>query len=167
MSTKRILHVILILSILIVNIGCDQISKRIVRNKISPYETIQLLSNHVIITHVENSGAFLSLGNSLPKSAKNILLSLLPLTAVALGFIYILSRPAISNSILAGLCFVVGGGMGNIFDRVMYGSVTDFLHINFGFFQTGIFNMADVSIMAGVFIILIQSFYKRKFTQSD
>jgi signal peptidase II len=63
---------------------------------------------------------------------------------------------------LTGFCFVIGGGIGNVFDRIVYGSVTDFLHINFGFFQTGIFNLADLSIMTGVFIILLQSLFKRK-----
>ena len=51
-----------------------------------------------------------------------------------------------------GLCSVAGGGIGNIFDRVMYGSVTDFLYVRVGIFQTGIFNFADVSITAGVLL---------------
>ena len=51
---------------------------------------------------------------------------------------------------LIGLCFVIGGGVGNLFDRMVYGSVTDFLYLKFGVFQTGIFNMADVSIMTGM-----------------
>jgi signal peptidase II len=66
---------------------------------------------------------------------------------------------------LIGLCFVIGGGVGNLFDRILYGSVTDFLYVKFGIFQTGIFNMADVSIMAGLFIILLQVFMKRDRTQ--
>ena len=48
-----------------------------------------------------------------------------------------------------------------MYDRIIYGSVTDFLHIDFVIFQTGIFNLADVSIMAGMFLILIQSFRKK------
>ncbi|CAD5293424.1 Lipoprotein signal peptidase (fragment) [Imperialibacter sp. EC-SDR9] len=60
-----------------------------------------------------------------------------------------------------GICFMVGGGVGNIYDRLIYGSVTDFLHIDFVLFQTGIFNMADVSIMTGMFVILFDSYLKR------
>jgi signal peptidase II len=162
MTTNRLIKTILILSIVIINIGCDQVSKKIVRQNINPYQTIQLLSNHLTLTRVENTGAFLSTGDSLPKTAKNILLSLLPLLAIALGLIFILSKQNISNGMLAGFCFVIGGGIGNIFDRIMHGSVTDFLHIKFGGFQTGIFNMADMSIMVGVAIILIQSFFRKK-----
>jgi signal peptidase II len=64
---------------------------------------------------------------------------------------------------LAGFCFIIGGGIGNLFDRIFRGSVTDFLYIKFGIFHTGIFNLADVSIMSGMFIVLIQFFLKRKY----
>jgi len=49
-----------------------------------------------------------------------------------------------------------------LYDRVMHGSVTDFMHIDFIIFQTGIFNVADMSIMAGMFIIIIDSFLKSR-----
>lgn len=162
MTTNRSIKILLILLVIIVNIGCDQVSKKIVRNNVTPYETIHVISNRLTITNVENTGAFLSVGNTLPKSAKNILLSILPVLALGFGLLYVLSKHNIPNMMLLGFCFVIGGGIGNIFDRIAYGSVTDFLHINFGLFQTGIFNMADVSIMIGVFIILFQSIFKRK-----
>ncbi|MFA6946987.1 MAG: signal peptidase II [Pedobacter sp.] len=56
--------------------------------------------------------------------------------------------------LLTGWCFVIGGGIGNLYDRIVHGSVTDFLHLDLGVFQTGIFNMADVSIMLGMVLIL-------------
>ena len=62
---------------------------------------------------------------------------------------------------LIGLCFVIGGGVGNLLDRIVYGSVTDFLYLKFGIFQTGIFNMADVSIMTGMFLVFLQFFFKK------
>jgi len=52
----------------------------------------------------------------------------------------------------------VGGGIGNMFDRYLYGSVTDFLHIDLGWLRTGVFNMADVSVMVGTALILLHSF---------
>jgi len=62
---------------------------------------------------------------------------------------------------VVGMCFLIGGGIGNIADRMIYGSVTDFLHLTFGALQTGIFNMADVSIMMGILLILLDSCYNR------
>ena len=50
--------------------------------------------------------------------------------------------------------FVIGGGIGNLIDRIAYGSVTDFLLIKLGMFKTGIFNMADMSVTTGVLILL-------------
>jgi signal peptidase II len=162
MNTKGIFRTALILLIVVMNIGCDQVSKKIVRHYVAPYQNIVLLDNHLTVTNVENPGAFLSLGGSLSKPVKNILLILLPLVVLTLGLLYILTKQNISAKTLLGLCFIIGGGAGNIFDRVMYGSVTDFFHIKFGIFQTGIFNMADISVLAGILIILTDSLLKRK-----
>lgn len=162
MGSKNILKTVLMLGVIVINIGCDQVSKKMIRHSIHPYETIHFLQDHLTVTRVENSGAFLSAGDSLPKGVKQVLLSLLPLIAVTLGLFYVLSAPAIRGNILLGLCFVIGGGIGNLFDRIVHGSVTDFLHINFEIFQTGIFNLADVSIMTGMSIILLEFVFKRK-----
>ena len=61
-----------------------------------------------------------------------------------------------------GLAFIIGGGIGNIFDRIVYGSVTDFFHMDFVIFRTGIFNMADVSVMVGTSLLLVSTFGKKK-----
>jgi signal peptidase II len=94
------------------------------------------------------------------KTSKQIFLTLIPVIAMMLGLVYLLLKP-VSKNMLVGLCFVIGGGVGNLFDRILYGSVTDFLYVKFGFIQTGIFNLADVSIMAGMFLIFLQFFTRR------
>jgi signal peptidase II len=111
---------------------------------------------------VENTGAFLGVGDSLTGSARTILLNLLPLIAVLYGLYFILTRRDLDRITLSGLILIVGGGIGNLYDRIVHGLVTDFLFINFGLFQTGIFNIADMSIMAGVFMILVHSFFVKK-----
>ena len=75
---------------------------------------------------------------------------------------YIITRHSMSRLTMVGLCFIIGGGIGNVFDRIVYGSVTDFLHIKFGVFQTGIFNLADLSIVTGTIILLINYFLRKK-----
>jgi signal peptidase II len=162
MSRKRIIRIAIILTLLISNVSCDQISKNIVRNRIGDREEIALIHNYVTLTKVENSGAFLSLGNTLPESLRFILLSIMPLMILVYGLVFLFTKTSISRDTLIGLCFVIGGGLGNIYDRIVFGSVTDFLHIDFVIFQTGIFNMADVSIMVGMFWVLIHSFSKSK-----
>ena len=162
MPKSRLLRNLFIILILLVNIGCDQVSKKIVRENIKPDEMIFLVKNHVAITNVENSGAFLSTGTSLPITTKNVLLSVLPVIALTLGIFFVFSRTQLSTLSVAGFCFVIGGGIGNVFDRILYGSVTDFLHIDFGIFQTGIFNLADMSIMTGALLLVIQLLLPRK-----
>lgn len=154
---KRISHVFFILFIVFINIGCDQLSKKIVRKEISENEIIKLWDPHLTLMKVENTGAFLSFGNTFPDSIRFILFSILPSIALILAIIFLLSRTKVPKVFLVGVCFVIGGGAGNVYDRVLYGSVTDFLHIDFGFFETGIFNFADLSIMIGIAILLINS----------
>lgn len=163
MQTKGLFKLLLVILLITVNVGCDQVSKKIVRDKVTPLESISVIGSHLTLIRVENTGAFLSMGDELPATAKNILLSVLPLLVLAFIFIYAITKN-IAPTPLAGLCCIIGGGLGNIFDRVLYGSVTDFLHIDFGLFRTGIFNMADVSVMTGTLIILFHSFFKKKNT---
>lgn len=161
MEAKRLLRTLIILTILSSTISCDQISKNIVRQRMNYNEQIGFINNYLTITKIENTGAFLSVGNSLPQPLKLILLTIIPLIVLGLVLTYLLTSKSLSNITILGICFVVGGGVGNIYDRLMYGSVTDFLHIDFILFQTGIFNMADVSIMVGMVMIIIESYLGR------
>lgn len=158
MNKKGILRALLIVVTLIVNVGCDQISKAMVRNRIDENEQISVVNPYFTLMRVENEGAFLSLGDSLPKMARFILLALFPLAVLGFGIGYLFLKRNISKSVLLGFAFVIGGGMGNLYDRLVYGSVTDFMHMDFVIFKTGIFNMADVSIMTGIAIVLLGSF---------
>jgi signal peptidase II len=165
MITKNLLKAILIFGLITISIGCDQVSKTIIRERVHPYQMIQILNDHITLTRVENSGAFLSAGDALPNSLRHIFLMVVPLIALSLGLLYIFSKPLLSTNMLAGFCFIIGGGIGNLFDRIFRGSVTDFLYVKFGIFHTGIFNLADVSIMSGMFIILIQFLLKKKYNR--
>lgn len=157
MKLNRIFRTLLIVVILGSNIGCDQISKSVVRERIQIDQQFGFIDNHVLLMKVENPGAFLSLGDSLPRFLRILLLTIIPVIVLSLGFIYVLAKKTLSKGMVTGACFVIGGGVGNIYDRIVYVSVTDFLHIDFGIFRTGIFNMADVSILVGAFIIVLDS----------
>lgn len=166
MKTNMMVRALIIFGILLVNIGCDQVSKNIVRQNIEYNERIVLLEDYLTLTKVENSGAFLSLGDSLASPLKIIFLLLLPSAALLGGLVYLLSQTNASKPFIFGLACILGGGVGNLYDRFLYGSVTDFMHIDFVLFQTGIFNMADVSIMLGFFVLLVDSFSKKDISLS-
>jgi signal peptidase II len=168
MFSRKILRTTVILLLIIINIGCDQLTKSIVRRKVMPFAEIHLLDNHLTITKVENTGAFLSAGHVLPGIVRFIVLSLFPMAALLFGVYYVITRHHLSRLAFVGLSFIIGGGIGNVFDRMYHGSVTDFLHIRFGIFQTGIFNMADVSIMTGGGLLLLSWLLsKKKATDTD
>jgi signal peptidase II len=161
MLTNKVVRTVLILLILVSNIGCDQISKSIVRSTLNHHQRIHIFDNHVMLTRVENGGAFLSVGNAMSYEMKFLMLVLLPAIVLTCAVFFLFSKHDLSKSTFIGMAFVVGGGIGNIYDRFIYGTVTDFLHLDFYLFRTGIFNMADVSIMTGVFIILISFMLKK------
>jgi signal peptidase II len=160
MNPNRFFRILFILILLGTAISCDQISKSMVRQKINYDEQIDVIRNHMTLTRVENRGAFLSLGDTLPGPIKILLLTVLPLSILGAVLIYLLAKQNLSKISVIGLCCITGGGIGNIYDRLMYGSVTDFMHIDFVLFQTGIFNLADVSIMLGVSIVLTEYYIK-------
>ncbi|MCH7524392.1 MAG: signal peptidase II [Bacteroidetes bacterium] len=154
------------ISLLIVfNIAIDQISKFWVRNYVELYQETQLLGNKFILTNVENSGAFLGMGSELNPALKIILLLILPIAVLGFVLHYVFKDKTIDKLSLIGFSCILGGGFANIYDRMLYGSVTDFFHIDLGgIFRTGIFNMADLSVTTGMILIVTASFVYKKGT---
>ncbi|MBE9598304.1 signal peptidase II [Pedobacter sp. MC2016-24] len=153
---------VLILVFILFNIGCDQVTKNMVRERVDYHANIKVINDHITLTKVENTGAFLSAGDTLSAPLKFVLLTLLPLLTLLFGLYMVMRKQNMPAILVVGICFVIGGGVGNLYDRIIYGSVTDFLHIDFVIFQTGVFNVADMSIMAGMALIIINSFYKKE-----
>jgi signal peptidase II len=161
MKANKVIRNLLILILLASNVGCDQISKNIVRQRIDYNERISLIDNFVTLTKVENTGAFLSLGHYLPRVIYIILMIIVPLIVILYGLWYILTRNNLSKLLTLGLCLIIGGGIGNIYDRIIYGSVTDFLQFDFVIFHTGIVNMADISLTSGFIILIFELWIKQ------
>jgi signal peptidase II len=161
MKAKKIVRNLFILILLTTNIGCDQISKCIVRQTIEYDQRTSLLGNFLTITKVENTGAFLSLGDQLPRIIYKILMIILPLIVLGYALYYLLTSNNLPRLLIFGICLVIGGGLGNVYDRIIYGSVTDFLHFDFVLFHTGIVNMADISLTMGFFVLMYILFINR------
>ena len=147
-------------SLIILSIFFDQLSKFWIRNNIESYNEIELIGSFFTLIRVENSGAFLGMGSELSYIPKLILLIIFPIVVLVAVSIYTYMDKKLDNLSLVGFSLIIGGGVANIFDRIVYGSVTDFLYINLGFFKTGIFNIADLSVTTGIILILISSFKK-------
>ena len=137
----------------------DQLSKFLIRQNIDQYSELKLIGDYFILTNVENSGAFLGMGSDFSPFLKTIFLLILPIIVLIFIMIYVYRDKQIDKISLIGFCLIIGGGIGNIYDRILYGSVTDFLFIDLGgIFKTGIFNIADLSVTTGMILILLMSF---------
>jgi signal peptidase II len=163
MTSTKTTRVIFIIALLALSIGADQVTKVLVRNHMDYFDEYSYLDHHVTIRRVDNTGAFLSLGDSLSGPLRYILLNILPFIAVLFGLYYVFFRPGLNRTNLIAIVLIIAGGLGNLYDRVRFGSVTDFMHIKFfGAVETGVFNVADMCIMAGTFMIILHAWFKKK-----
>jgi len=164
--TKRSLYIIIVI---VATIAIDQLSKIWVRANIQPRtdiqlgERIQLIGDKFLMMNVENSGAFLGMGSDLNPTLRIILLLIVPIIVLGFVLLHIFKDKTMDNWSLFAFSSIIGGGLANVFDRIVYGSVTDFFYIDLGgVFRTGIFNMADMSVTTGMIILLFVSFWKKK-----
>src|SRR5690606_10514587 len=130
-------------------------------------DRICLIGDAFIMMNVENTGALLAMGSDLNPTLRLIFLLILPF--LVLGFVlrYVVKDQSLDNVSLLAFSCIIGGGIANVFDRIVYGSVTDFFFIDLGgMFKTGIFNMADLSVTTGMIILVLISFKKKKVAES-
>jgi len=154
---------ILIIGLILLNIILDQASKIIVRANVIAGTETEIFGQYFTLHNVENKGAFLGMGSDFSPALRIGLLLVLPIIVLALVLRHIIKDKNMDTMSLVGFCCIIGGGIANVYDRIVYGSVTDFLHIDFGgVFRTGIFNLADVSVMVGMGCLILGSFKKKK-----
>ena len=143
-------------AVLVGSVGCDHAAKQIAQHALAGSPGISMGGDLVRFELANNPGAFLGLGSSLPEEFRQILfVTLVPLL---LGVVVIASvRAGLATRWAAfGLALVIGGGLGNWLDRLMHdGTVTDFVRLGIGGIRTGIFNFADVWILAGVALLVL------------
>ncbi len=145
-------------SVLVTCVGCDRASKYAATVLMDPAQTISLASGALRFELAYNEGAFLGLGANLPATLRLVLLGAVVPLGLFLLVASLLRATTVTTSQLAALGLTVGGGLGNWIDRVFHdGRVTDFVSLGLGPLRTGIFNFADVAVMAGMLWLLVAS----------
>ena len=166
MSLKKGLFLLLVVVIISgVNFTADRLTKIYALEHIKGQGTIKVVGNLFIMHYAENDGAFLGFGGSMPAPLKSVLLVLLPSLIVAVAIFYTAFSGNIPPGQLICLSCVIGGGIGNLYDRIFNGGVViDFLNFGIGGLRTGILNVADLSVTFGalVFVILMIRDDKKK-----
>jgi signal peptidase II len=141
----------------VVLLGADRITKQLAKEHLMFQQPRAYFHDTFIFEYAENTGAALSFGDDLSKTASFWLLSIAPLLVMLALFIYVVRQ--INNFSLFKLFafnLVIAGGLGNVIDRIVYDRhVTDFMNLGIGSLRTGIFNVADMYITAGVIALFI------------
>ncbi len=149
-------RIIFISLILIVSIASDQITKRIAQTHLSGSGAISFFHNFFILTYAENTGGFLGFGSAVPGNIRFWVFSVLVAVFLILLLGYLIFSKAFTARQVFALSAVLGGGIGNLIDRLMdQGRVTDFMNVGIGPVRTGIFNVADLFITFGAIFLFL------------
>ena len=148
------------LTLLGISIFClilDQVSKYLIWNHLKGYfEILPFLG----ITKVSNKGFVFGLFQHSEGILKTISYYGIPLLIIGLLFWTLFKvRDTLSG---LGLALILGGGMGNLLDRFLLGSVRDFIDFHIGDWHYPAFNVADICVSLGILLLLVEYLRKRK-----
>jgi len=153
----RKLHFLIALFVIVL----DRLAKLVVEHKIPLHDGIQIIPGFFRLTHLENRGAAFGLFADSPspwKIGALVLFSVIALVVVSA----LLWKNSHTISITGiGLALILGGAVGNLWDRLTAGHVTDFLLFYVGRYQWPAFNVADSAISIGIVLMAIDSFRPR------
>lgn len=142
-----------VVCIVLATLGCDHVTKQVAAQHLAGHPRLSMVADSVRLEYVENPGGFLGVGSGLPESVRSV---------IGFGTTGLLAwlgvwvcRRVLAGGWALGPALVWAGGVGNLVDRLTRGSVVDFLNLGVGGLRTGIFNVADVAITAGVILIAL------------
>ena len=141
--------------------GFDRITKDFAQKKLSVASPISMLNDSLRIQYSENIGGMLGIGENLPSQLRIVLFIILVGVVLTAVVVYAIKARDLNLAQLVGLLLLVSGGIGNLIDRLVNnGAGIDFMNIGIGSLRTGIFNFADIFIMAGTSIFVVTSMKK-------
>jgi signal peptidase II len=147
---------LLVALVLVGCVGCDQISKAAAREYLPGSGIHSYLGDTLRLQYAQNPGAFLSLGESLPPAIRfeGFTIAVGAFVVVVLGWALLSNRLSWRHRL--AITAIGAGGLGNLLDRLRFdGAVTDFLNLGIGSLRTGIFNVADTTLMVGVILLIL------------
>jgi signal peptidase II len=132
----------------------DQLTKIIVDRTMPLHYSIPIIDGLFSLTYVRNTGAAFGIFSGSHESFR--LPFLILVSILALGFVFMMLKrlPEEQTGLITALAFIIGGALGNLIDRVLYGEVIDFLDFYWGHYHWPAFNVADSCITIGVTITL-------------
>ena len=155
------------LLIALVVVLLDRWTKHAVAQRIALYSHIQIIPGFFRLTHTENTGAAFSLFADSPAPWKTALL--IALSAIALVVVSVLlwknHHAHIATGV--GLSLIMGGALGNLWDRLARGRVVDFLLFYYKRYQWPVFNLADSAIVVGAGLLVLEILFHKSGAHQD
>jgi signal peptidase II len=132
----------------------DQLTKFIVDRWMPLHHSIPIIDNLFSLTYVRNTGAAFGIFAGSHEAFR--LPFLILVSVLALGFVFMMLKrlPDEQTGLITALALIIGGALGNLVDRVLYGEVIDFLDFYWSHYHWPAFNVADSCITIGVVITL-------------
>ncbi|SRR5579883_2290934 len=136
----------------------DRFTKWLIETHVSFVDTLRIIPGFFDIVHAENRGVAFSLFSDSTSEWRTWLLVLFAVMAVVVVAGFIFRRAGrLDRFSLAGFALILGGALGNVFDRIVWGRVTDFLDFYLGPYHWPAFNVADSAIVIGSALLLIEA----------
>ena len=153
----RCVHFLLALTVVLL----DRWTKRVVAARIPMFTHIQIIPGFFRLTHTENTGAAFSLFADSPSHWKTGLL--IGFSVIAMVIVSVLLWRQASALTITGiaLSLILGGAVGNLWDRVASGRVVDFLLFYVKQYQWPVFNLADSAIVVGAGLLVAEILFSR------
>src|SRR4051812_48837414 len=133
----------------------DQITKAIVRAKLPLYASRTIIPGFMDFTHVPNSGTAFGLLQTVDFPFKTALIAMIATAAMVSVGAYAASLARHQLVARIGLALIIGGAAGNLIDRVVSGSVVDFVDVYWRTWHFWVFNVADSAISVGVTVMIL------------
>jgi signal peptidase II len=134
----------------------DRVAKWTIAKDIPLHESIKLIPHFFYLTHVENRGAAFGLFADSPSQWKIALLVLFSIVALVIVSALLWRSSHTMTSTGIGLSLILGGAIGNLWDRLLNGRVVDFLLFYLGSYQWPAFNVADSAIVVGAGLLVVE-----------
>jgi signal peptidase II len=141
-------------------LALDRFTKRLVSRDIPLHDSITVIKRVFYITHVENRGAAFGLFNDSPAPWKIALLVIFSIVALVIVSALLWRSHALTGTAV-GLSLILGGALGNLWDRVLNGKVVDFLLVYIGSYQWPAFNVADSAIVVGAGLLVYEILFAK------
>ena len=143
----------------------DRWTKHLVAQRISLYSHIQIIPGFFRLTHTENTGAAFSLFADSTAPWKTGLLIAFSVIALLVVSVLLWKNSHAHTVTGIGLSLIMGGALGNLWDRLARGRVVDFLLFYVKRYQWPVFNLADSAIVIGAGLLVLEILFAKSHTQ--